>query len=317
MNKLGIFSEEDKNLYEKIFKKVKISWKLEGISGLSFPKQCFKMIIPIEKMLYFIEKDRKIYKNLVTPFQDINYIETYYNNNCKEYKELLRQSLYKYFNSLPFQWRYKDLYSAYVLTVYNWLDKYDIDDILLLSKIFSTALDSILFNIDDNRDPIYMDIRCYRSLSDMDIFIFTEGIKENKIKLNNEIYDYICKSFQNKLYRFSECPEAKIFYDSTIYKKLKNKEKYIKEYIEAVGIDIYKTYVRNSVVFKNDLNGYIPFQIQCQYYFFMNKIDLEIYAMFFAEENYLDKFILQRLQEVNSIHVDKYSSLLLMKELIE
>ena len=75
--------------------------------------------------------------------------------------------------------------------------------------------------------------------------------------------------------------------------------------------------MRNSVVFKNDLNGYIPFQIQCQYYFFMNKIDLEIYAMFFAEENYLDKFILQRLQEVNSIHVDKYSSLLLMKELIE
>ena len=98
---------------------------------------------------------------------------------------------------------------------------------------------------------------------------------------------------------------------------LKLKEKYIKEYIEAVGIDIYKTYVRNSIVFNNNLNSYIPFQIQCQYYFFMNKIDLETYAMFFAEENHIDKFILQRLQEVNSIYVDKYLSLMLMNELIE
>ena len=216
-------------------------------------------------------------------------------------KENLEKRLISYFECTSLE----NLYASYIVTVYNWIGKYnDADFVFRLSKLFNEIIKDIIKHLNELKvediqvkvinDPI-LDITDYWS------FVVAEYLKTNPKK--DSLYYTAIGNF--------------LFLKPFINK---NSVLEYEKYINLVGENIYKKYleVKLKNIKNDDFSKYLTFNlfvVACKYTNIFTLAELENYAQIFVNIDMFDKVIYLKLKELNSKYADEYISKMVMNDL--
>jgi hypothetical protein len=282
-------------IVKNVFKMIQIYNYLVYDKHLEFGKFSIKEI-SFEKDLVELYNKKPTIENIDDSIRKINLFNG---------KEKLKKRLMSYFEyASP-----ENIYASYIVTVYNWIEKYnDADFVFRLSKLFNEIIRNIIKYLNELKieDTFIEDIRIWvindpiLDITDYWSFVVAEYLKTNPKK--DSLY---YTSIGNFLF-------LKPFIN-------KNSVLEYEKYISLVGENIYKKYLKDK--FKNikndDFHKYLMFNlfvVACKYTDVFTLVELENYAQIFVNIDMFDKVIYQKLKEINSKYADKYIAKMVMNE---
>lgn len=220
-------------------------------------------------------------------------------------KEKLEKRLMSYFEyASP-----ENIYASYIVTVYNWIEKYnDADFVFRLSKLFNEIIRNIIKYLNELKieDAFIEDIRVWvindpiLDITDYWSFVVAEYLKTNPKK--DSLY---YTSIGNFLF-------LKPFIN-------KNSVLEYKKYINLVGENLYKKYLEYNLknIKDDDFRKYLMFNlfvVACKYADVFTLAELENYAQIFVNIDIFDEVIYLKLKELNSKYADEYIAKMIMNE---
>ena len=265
-----------------------------------------KILLPVDKMVtYIVNKNKECSRKNWIELDETNikkisqvWISSSHTHKC------LVNSLNDYVH--PKHLTYMQLIASYMNTIREWAKKYKLSTLELLIIIFNDAFEEVLFY-----ECTTMNIHLY----ELAMFVIAEECKD-KVLTNQDDRIFFIKVF-NIVFIFSmaeNIPQAEI-----------------KEYINMYGIDIYKRFISEICTYINlleeetiedilDNKTKELLSIFINQYIKAGLVPEEIfekYLIIFAEKGFFDRRGLKLLRMINSPYIDKYKSLLLMKDIKE
>ena len=331
---LNVYNElKNRLIYKKVLNKVKARYEFDKeIENINFKflekvkyEAAYFKYVPIDKMLYSTLVNNNVYDKLTSPLiDDINFINEFLaamrrsEVHEKVYISLLIDGIKKYIGKVTKE----NLFNIYIATIYKFFSKYNLQDVHALIWI----MDKIMTKIYIKEKPVHIQFqfvtKVLNNFSQISSYILLEGIENGVLKIDvskatmmkvddiktntiNMIYKY-CFNFIDKI-------------DSNIFTTVK--EENIREYIQIIGVEHYKNYVKMiidelSIVDEIELNfRFMTFKTMNKYY---QVLDNDLFckiAMIFAKQEIMDKEILETMKKMNSKFVDVYTSYMVMKEM--
>jgi hypothetical protein len=289
--------------------------------------------IPVDEMLYSILMNTDAYTKLVNPLMDdINIIEEYVatmqksQKHMKAYTLLLIKSIAKYTGKVTKE----DFFNLYIATIYNFFSKYDYHNINLLEWIMNKVMKEIYIkekldisnleklNIGNIGKQIILS-----SFSHISSYILLEGIGNGDLKINPKKAtlirtDDVEISTISRIYK--NCFDFIDRVDLGIFNKETTKSS-IQEYIQIVGVEHYKNYVRMiidelPIVDEIELDfRFTTFNTSNKYFHVLDVDTFGSCAIEFAKRGMMNEEILETLKEMKSPLVDIYVSYMIMDEM--
>ena len=284
-------------IVKNVFNMIQIYNHLVYNKHLEFGKFSIKEI-SFEKNLAGLYDIKPTIENIDESIRKINF----FNGKGK-----LEEKLISYFECTSFE----TIYASYIITVYNWIEKYnDADFVFRLSKLFNEIIKNIIKHLNELK------------VEDA----FRGDIQVKAININNlilDITDYW--SFVVAEYLKTNPKKDSLYYTSIgnflFLKPFINKNSVLEyeKYINLVGENIYKKYLEDR--FKNikndDFYKYLTFNllvVACKYTNIFTLAELENYAQIFVNIDIFDKVIYLKLKKLNSKYADEYIAKMVMNE---
>lgn len=345
VNKQNIIDNfKERLIFENVLQKIKMRYKLskeldaentnfDFINKTAYNTKYFKPI-PIDEMLYSIIMNTDAYTKLVNPLMDdINIIEEYVATMQKSQKHmtaytlLLIKSIAKYTGKVTKE----DLFNLYIATIYKFFSKYNYHNINLLEWIMNKVMKEIYIkeelNISDLEKLKFSKIGSRQIILNnffqVSSYILLEGIGNGDLKINpkkatlrqtNDVEISTISRIYKNCFDFIDKVDLGIF----------NKEitkSSIQEYIQIVGVEHYKNYVRMiidelPIVDEIELDfRFTTFNTSNKYFHVLDVDTFGFCAIEFAKRGMMNNEILETLRKMESPLIDIYVSYMIMEEI--
>lgn len=262
-----------------------------------------KILLPVDKMITYIVNKNKVCSRK-------NWIELDETNIKKISQAWLSNSHICLVNSLsdyvhPKHLTYTQLIASYMNTIREWAKKYKLSTLESLIIIFYDAFEEILFDECTTTNS---------HLYELAMFVIAEECKDKILTDQNDRLFFL-----------------KIFNRIFIFDNNQTSISAINEYINIYGIDIYKRFILEIYTYidmleEETIEDILDNKTRSLLKIFINQYrktglisneTFEKYLITFAEKGFVNKQGLRILKGINSPYIEKYKSLLLMKDIKE